>query len=205
VDWSIEMASRYTDVDLMIFRRWDEVKALREAFDDLLDRMHDAVEGTLQKVEVVATERGLASDLNAKRPSTWFWKHEWENRKKEPGIYFELFDFAPTEYGKDIEEYPSMWLMTDGFSKLKMREDSEDFGRAVRAALSPELLTKWSHEDADLSDSPLGRECQKISESDRVHLVAGPEALGKFIIERMDEFMELVPAIEQALQSMTRR
>src|SRR5579862_151863 len=119
------MANRYTDVDLMIFKRWDEVNALREAFDDLLDRMQDAVEGGLQKVAVVATEKGLSSDVNLKRPSIWFWKREWESRKKEPGIYFELFDFAPADYSKDVEENPSMWLMTDEFSRLKMRESSE--------------------------------------------------------------------------------
>jgi hypothetical protein len=71
--------------------------------------------------------------------------------------------------------------------------------------LSPELLTKWSHEDADLSDSPLGRECHEVSESDRVRLVAEPDALGKFIIDRVDEFMELIPVIDQALQKLTRR
>ena len=199
------MASRYTDVDLMIFKRWDEVKALREAFDDLVDRMQDIVEASLQKVAVVATEKGLSSDFNLKRPSIWFWKREWENRKKEPGIYFELFDFAPADYGKDVEDHPSMWVMTDEFARLKMREGSEDFGRAARAALSPELLAKWSHEDADLSDSPLGRECRDVSESDRVAMVAEPDVLGKFIVERMDEFMELAPAIDQALQKMTRR
>ena len=52
------MASRYTDVDLMILKRWDEVKALREAFDDLVDRMEDVVEASLQKMAVVATEKG---------------------------------------------------------------------------------------------------------------------------------------------------
>ena len=199
------MASRYTDVDLMLLRRWEEVQALTEAYGELLDRMQDVVEATLQKVAVVATEKGFSSDLNIKRPSIWFWKREWENRKKEPGIYFELFDFAPFTYSKDIEDHPSMWLMTDEFSRLKIRENSEDFGRAVRAALSPDLLTKWNHEDADLSDQPLGKECHDVPESGRVGLVAEPEALGKFVIERMDEFMELVPAIDQALQKMTRR
>lgn len=98
-----------------------------------------------------------------------------------------------------------MWVMTDAFSKLRMREGSEDFGRAVRAALPPELLGKWSHHAADLSESPLVRDCTEVAESDRVRLVAEPEALGKFIIARLGEFMELVPAIDQALQKMTRR
>jgi hypothetical protein len=44
-----------------------------------------------------------------------------------------------------------------------------------------------------------------VSDSDRVRLVAEPDALGKFVIERLDEFMELVPAVDQTLQKMTRR
>ena len=44
-----------------------------------------------------------------------------------------------------------------------------------------------------------------VSESDRVRLVAEPDALCKFIMERVDECMELVPAIDQALQKMTSR
>ena len=200
------MANRYTDVDLMILKRWDEVKALREAFDELLDRMGDFVAGSLEKVAAKAEERDLSCDVDIRRPSIWFWKHNWETRStKVPGIYFQLFDFAPATYSKSVEEYPSMWLMTDGFSKLRMRESSEDFGLAVRSKLSPDIMTKWSHDDAKLSDSPLGRECSNVSDSDRVVFVAEPDALYKFVIGRLDEFMELAPAVDQALQKMTRR
>jgi hypothetical protein len=199
------MASRYTDVDLMILKRWDEVNALREAFNDLLGRMQDIVEASLQQVSTTASEKGLSSEFDFKQPSIWFWKREWESRKKEPGIYFQIFDFVPSAYGKAVEDYPSMRFMTDDFVKLKMRESSEDFGRALRAALVPELLKKWNHEDANLSESPLGRDYIEVKESDRVHLVAEPDTLGRFIIDRVDEFTELIPTIDQVLQTLTRR
>jgi len=199
------MVNRYTDVDLMIFRRWDEVKALREAVDELRGRIEDFVEASLQKLSTALSERGFTSEFYLKQPSISFWKREWESRKKEAGLYLCVFDFVPVDYGKDVDEYPSMWVRTEEFYKLKMRESSEDFGRALRAELSPEQLTKWSHEDADLSESPLGRDCTDVSESDRVLFVAEPDKLTKFIIERADELMELVPAIDQALQKMTRR
>jgi hypothetical protein len=199
------MASRYNDVDLMILKRWDEVAALRASFDELLGRMEGVVETALQKVSTAVSERRLSAGFDAKRPSIWFWKHDWETRKKEPGIYFQLFDFAPTEYCRGGKEHPSMWFMTDDFSKLKMRESGEDFGRALRTSLPHELLQKWNHEDSDLSESPLGRECTESRESDRVRLVADPDALGKFIIERLDEFMELDRAIDETLQKMTHR
>ena len=43
---------------------------------------------------------------------------EWDGR---------VLDIA----GKEVEEYPSMWVMTDEFARLKIRGGSEDFGRAV--------------------------------------------------------------------------
>jgi hypothetical protein len=199
------MAIRYTDVDLMIFKRWDEVKALREAFDDLLGRVEDSVEASLQKVSTTAEERGFSSDFDKRQATICFWKSEWETRKKEAGISLLLQDFVPAEYAKNVREFPSMWLITDDFSKLKIRESSEEFGRTLRATLSPELLKKWNHEESDLSESPLGRECTEVSEADRVLLVSEPDALNEFIIKRMDEFMELVPAIDQALLKMTRK
>ena len=134
------MASRYTDVDLMILKRWDEVNALRDAFDNLLGRIEDVVEASLQKVSITASERGLSSDSNLKRPSIWFWKRDWATRRNEPGIYVEVFDFVPADCGRDVDDHPSIWVMTDEFSRLKLRESSDDFGRALRAALSPELL-----------------------------------------------------------------
>src|SRR5580693_5139270 len=109
------MASRYTDVDLMILERWDEVAALRAAFDDLLGRMEGVLEVALQKVSTAVSERRLSAGFDSKRPSIWFWKHEWETRRKEPGIYFQLSDFAPSEYGRVAKDHPSMWFMTDDF------------------------------------------------------------------------------------------
>ncbi len=158
--------------------------------------MQDVVEVSLQKATAAAADSGFSADFNIKRPSIWFWTREWENRKKEPGVYFELFDFVPSEYGKDVDAQPSMWVMTDEFPRLKIRESSDDFGRALKTALSPALLAKWSHEHADPSESPLGRDCEDVSESARVALVADPDALTRFMVARMEEFRELVPAVD---------
>jgi len=95
--------------------------------------------------------------------------------------------------------------MTDEFSRLKMRETSEEFGRAVKNALSPALQTKWSQAEHDQAEYPLGRTCVEVSESDRVQMMAHPEELIRFVLARLDESMELVPAIDQALQQMTKR
>jgi hypothetical protein len=122
---------------------------------------------SLQKVAVVATEKGLSSDFSLKQPSMWFWKREWRIAGKEPGIYFELFGFAPADYGKDVEEYPSMWVMTDEFSRLRMREGSEEFGRCESRA-APELLGSGVTTKRTCPSRPWGRDCTEVSESDRV-------------------------------------
>jgi hypothetical protein len=199
------MVTRYTDVDLMILKRWDEVNGLREAYDHLLGRIDEVVETSVQKASVAASELGWSSDYDLKRPTMWFWKREWATKKNESGVCIQLFDFVPADCGKGVEDHPSMWLITSDWSKLRMHESSEEFGRAVRASLPPELQTKWRHDESDVSESPLGRHCTDISESDRVRLVADPDALNAFIMQRIEEFTELVPAIDEALKTMTRR
>jgi hypothetical protein len=90
------MTNHYEDVDLMLLKRWEEVIALRGAFDTLIERMREVVETTLGKATYAVAERGMSCDFDAKRPSIWFWKKGWETRtSREPGIYFQLFDFAP--------------------------------------------------------------------------------------------------------------
>ncbi len=199
------MATRYTDVDLMLLKRWDEVHALRQAFDHLLERIDDVVQASLQKVSAHFAERGWASEPDLKRPSMSFWKRDWANRRNEPGVYLQVFDFVPPDCGKGVADHPSLWLMTNEWANLRMRESSDDFGRAVRTALTPEMQARWRHDEADLSGHPLGRDCTDISDSDRVTLVSDPERLAAFVIKGADELMELAPAIDQVLQKMTRR
>jgi hypothetical protein len=198
------MASRYTDVDQMIFKRWDDVQALRAAFDDLVDRMREVVEGALQTVSTTMAERGLQSEVDLKRPFIALWKPTWVTPRNREGLYFQVADFVPADYGKAVEECPSVRLITKEFSSLKMRETSEEFGRAVRDALPPELRTKWIPGE-HLPDAPLGHDYAEVSDADRVRFVSEPGQLVKFIADRVDEFMELVPSIDQALQRMTRR
>lgn len=129
----------------------------------------------------------------------------WENRRQEPGLYFMICDFVPYDCGKDAEDHPSIWLMTDQLTRLRLVGSSEDFGRALHREASPELLTRWRHVDADLNDSPFGRDCTDTSERDRVGLISDPDSLVKFIGERLDEVAALVPIVDQVLAKTGRR
>ncbi len=90
------MADRYTDVDLMILKRWDEVKALREAFDDLVDRMQDVIEAVAAESGGCRNEKGLSSDFNLKRPSIWFWKPGGPQETSPGSIWSCLTSLRPT-------------------------------------------------------------------------------------------------------------
>ena len=199
------MAVQYTDVDVMLLNRWDEVTALQEAFDELLERMTGVIETALQRVAGNLKERGFRVEWDARRPSLAFWKPDWENRKKDAGLYAILSDFVPAPYGKNIEEHPVLWLITEDFASLRTLENSDSFGRALRLALSPEQRERWNHAEFELSRSPVGREWADVSERERVALVADVDKLVGFLSARFDDFMELVPVIDVTLGQMTRK
>jgi hypothetical protein len=199
------MPHRYTDVDRLLLGRWSEAVGVRDAFDGLLMRMRSVVESAMQRAATAASEKEWRSESNVKRPSIWFWTRDWENRRGEPGVYIEVFDFVPAEYGKDVEPYPSTWLMLDQLSRLRLRESDEDVGRAIRTAISPDLFAKWNHVDVDLTEGILGRDHVEITSADRLRLVSEADALTSFINEALADASELVPLVDEALRKMTRK
>ena len=197
------MPHRYTDVDRMILLRWTEVIGLREAFDDLLDRMKSVVGDTLAKVAIQARERGFSCDFSAKDPSIWFWKKEWETRGKEPGISILIRDFAPRGYGKVRDPHPWSYLDIREAGRLKIR-DRIGFSNAIRAGLDPALRSKWEVADAGLDDYPVGLISREVEEAERVRWMGEPGELLQFLVARLDEAQEIVGAVDKALETVGR-
>jgi hypothetical protein len=187
----------------MLLSRWEEVSALREAFDELLTRMNSIVEVGLQRAVTYINEKGLEAYSDPKAPLLSFWKRDWVNRKDD-GIYGKIVGFTPEEFAREVFPHPTVFLVTEDFAALRMAESVEDFGKAVRASLTDDQRALWNH-DVDLDVHPVGREYADVAEADRVRLVSDPEALANFLISRVDEFMALVPTIDAALGRMTRR
>lgn len=197
------MPHRYTDVDRLILDRWQEVSGLREAFDELLDRMEDVLGDTLAKVAVQAQERGLSCDFTAKDPSIWFWKKEWEGRGKEPGISILIKDFAPALYGRVRDEQPWCYLDISEAGKLRVK-DRLAFGHAIRAKLAADTRAKWEASDTDLDVMPLGINYREVKDVERVGWMAEPGELLRFLVARLDEAQEIVPAVDKALAAVIR-
>jgi hypothetical protein len=199
------MAVQYTDVDLMLLNRWQEVSALRAAFNELLGRMGGVVETACQRASNAASERGFRTEFDARKGTFAFWKQGWENRKKDAAIYALLSDFAPEAYYSRVEDHPVLWLLTEDFPSLKVLETPEHFGKELRNGLSQEQRARWNHDEFELQTSPFGRVYAEVSDLDRVALASDPDRLATFLIHRVDEFAELVPLIDSTLARMTRK
>jgi hypothetical protein len=199
------MATRYTDVDLMILERWGEVQALREAFDVLADRIRETVQTCMAEVGEIALAKGLESEVNRKKPSLFLWKREWQNRNRDTGLYFEIADVVPAGCAKSGASHPSITLLMEDFEKLRVRESREDFGRTLRSTMSPQWLANWSGQGASLSEYPIVRDYVEVSEADRVAMVGEHSRLKTFLSKAIDDVLEILPAIDDALGKMTRR
>ena len=198
------MPHRYTDVDRLILDRWQEVSGLREAFDDLLGRVKEVLEDSLGKVAATAQERGFSCDYSVKEPSIWFWKKEWETKTwKAPGVAILIRDFAPRAYGKVRDAHPWTYLDITEASKLKVKNRLQ-FAQTIRAGLDDELRKKWDVADADLEDYAVGVISRQIDDAERVRWIKEPADLQRFLLERLDEAREIVPAVDKALKAVGR-
>ncbi len=194
------MNTHYTDVDRMILTRWEEVAALREAYDGLLDRMTSTIDSACERAGAWLEEQGYEWNHEAKYPSIWAWKASWEKPRGEPLITLEITDFAPLGFGKVDNPNPYLWVSTEGLERLKLKDaDRIRFARELKATLGT-ALAKWDHADGDESSDPLGRYCTEVSEQQRIDLVGHPAGLVTFFEKSFQELFELAPVIDETLK-----
>lgn len=192
------MTAHYNDVDLMILRRWDEVKALREAYENLLDQMQRTIEPVCERVGEWLDAEGYQCSYDTKDPSISAWRPAW-GRKQEGLVTFTISEFAPIGYGRVRSGFPYLWLMTGELERLKMKEAARvQFARDLKEALGPSA-SSWEHEDADEVSEPLGRYCTEVTEAQRVELVTHPAQLVDFLKAGFTACFELAPAIDATL------
>jgi hypothetical protein len=194
------MNTNYTDVDRMIISRWDEVIALRDAYDELLDRMRDSLEGVCDRVKVWLEEREFECDIDVKTPQIDAWKASWEKPRGKPLVYFRVGDFAPLGYGKVEADHPWLWVVTKELERIKLKDPSDraKFARDLKEVIGP-AAASWDHEDADPASEPLGRYRKELTEQQRVELTTHPARLVEFIQSAFTELFELEPAIDATL------
>lgn len=194
------MNTPYNDVDRMILSRWDEVAALNDAYDELLERMDRTIDSACIRVGSWLEEQGCEWNHDAKYPVMRAWKAGWEKPRGEGLITLEIMDFAPMRYGKVEAEHPYLWVFTDQLERIRLKDAARiRFAKDLKAALGP-LASKWDHAEAVEDSEPLGRHCLELSEQQRVELVAHPARLVEFLQSGFTELLELVPAIDDTLK-----
>lgn len=194
------MNTPYNDVDRMILSRWDEVAALRDAYDELVGRMTETIDSACRRTGSWLEEQGYDWDFDAKHPCIWAWKPGWEKPKGEPLITLEITDFAPLGFGKVDSPNPYFWLSIEQLERLKMKEpERARFARELKAAIGSSV-SKWDHADGSESSDPLGRYCTDVSDRQRVEMVGHPATLVAFFESGFRELFELVPAIDDTLK-----
>jgi hypothetical protein len=195
------MNAHYTDVDRMILSRWNEVAALQDAYDSLLDRMEKTISSANDRVGAWLTEQGYQWEADARQPYINAWKKDWEKPKGQPLVHFQVADFTPIGYGKATTPHPFLWLFIDGLDRIRFKEDDcRKFSKELRAAVGPQLLAKWDHQETDDVSEPLGRYCTDITESGRLDLVSHPSKLVEFVESGFLELFELTDAVNDILR-----
>lgn len=193
------MNTRYTDVDRLILGRWEEVAAMRLAYDELLDRMGDTIDAACERVGGWLGDQGYQWNHDAKYPVMRAWKAVWEKPRGDALVTLEVRDFAPMGYGRVEADHPYLWAYTDCLERLRMKDaDRVRFAKDLKTALGP-LATKWDHAEAVEHSEPLGRYCAELSEQQRIELVTHPARLVEFLQAGFTELMELAPAIDSTL------
>jgi hypothetical protein len=193
------MNTRYTDVDRMIFQRWDEVVALLNAYADAMERMGESIAGVCERVEAWLQEQGYEAYSDPKGPEIMAWKATWEKPRGEGLVLLCVGDFAPKGYGKVGSAHPYLWVKTEGLGRIRLKEpDRARFARDVRAALGS-AASKWEHEDCIETSEPFGRYRTDISEPQREELAAHPARLVEFVQSSFNELFQLTDVIHDTL------
>lgn len=193
------MNTHYTDVDRMILTRWNEVAALQNAYEELLDKMEKTIDSASDRVGTWLTEQGYAWSVDLKQPSIMAWKKAWEKPKGDGLVQLQVAEYAPIGYGKVNTPHPFLWVFVDGLERIKLKEEERRrFSKDLKTALG-ERLTKWDHQEADDESEPLGRYCVEVTPQGRLDLVTHPAKLVTFMQDGFSELFELAPAVDETL------
>ena len=64
---------------------------------------------------------------------------------------------------------------------------------------------RWSHEETEDADSPLGRYLTDVSDADRVRLMAEPEKLFEFAKANIEDAFSIGDVIDKTLEQVRSR
>jgi hypothetical protein len=128
------------------------------------------------------------------------------NRRKDDAlVYFSFGDFAPIGYRRVDSDHPFVWFHTENLQMIRLKEaDRVEFARQLRANLG-DRAARWSHDETNDADSPLGRYLTDVTDPDRVRLVAEPDKLFEFATANIEEAFSIADVIDKTLEQARSR
>src|SRR5687767_12852063 len=101
------MTDKVSQVDAVLFRRWTDAVALREAMAELEERMAERLEKAAESLQPWLEERGYSFvEVDAKYASVNVARASWMNKKRQqPWVWFALDALFPYGFRKVQEDH----------------------------------------------------------------------------------------------------
>ena len=190
------MTDNVGQVDAVLFKRWTDAVALRDAMAELEGRMSERLEKAAESLQPWLEEQGYSFvEVEAKYARVNVARANWMNKKKQqPCVWIALDALFPYGFRKVQEEHPLVWVRTYNLEK--------DDRRVLQEHLTNRLRGKggdWINEDCS-RDYPAGHYIATHGDRERLALAQDPEALATFAREALASILILGDDVEAALQ-----
>jgi hypothetical protein len=183
-------------VDAVLFKRWTDAVALREAMTELEQRLSQRLDKTAECLQPWLEEQGYPFvEVEAKYARVNVARASWINKKRrQPWVWFALDALFPYGFRRVQEEHPLVWVMTSNLDK--------DDRRVFQEHLTSRLRGKggdWINDDCG-RDYPAGHYITTHGDRERLALAQAPEALVTFARESLASILVLGDDVEVALR-----
>jgi hypothetical protein len=190
------MTDNVSQVDAVLFKRWTDAVALREAMTELEGRLSERLEKAAESLQPWLEEKGYTFvEVEAKYARINVARAGWMNKKKQqPWVWFALDAVFPYGFRKVQEEHPLVWVLTYNLEK--------DDRRIFQEHLTNRLKKKggdWINEDCG-RDYPAGHYISTHGDRERLALAQAPEAIVTFAMEALEPILALGDDVEAALR-----
>ncbi len=171
------MTDNVGQVDAVLFRRWTDAVALREAMTELEGRMSQRLEKAAESLQPWLEEQGYAFvEVEAKYARVNVARASWMNKKRQqPWVWFALDALFPYGFRKVQEEHPLVWVVTSNLEKDDRRVFQEHLTNRLRGKGGD-----WINEDCG-RDYPAGHYISKHARRSRQDITYPPRHSAHFV------------------------
>jgi hypothetical protein len=184
----------------VLFKRWTDAVALREAMTELEARMSERLEKAVESLRPWLDERGYAFvEAETKYARINVARAGWLNKRQQPWVWFVLDAVFPYGFRKVEEEHALVWVLTYNLEKDDRRVFQEHLTNRLRGRGGD-----WINEDCG-RDYPAGHYISTHGDRERLALAQTSEALVAFALEALEPILALGDDVDAALRETLRK